>query len=492
MNDTEPSVNGTAPQASPHLAPVPSDGQLSALLQRLEQSERDRDRMARQLSDLIGIKSGQVPPHMVPDVARSAVGEIGRMTGRELAASLDGRGAKFPPSWPSLADELSVPPRIMPHRVGGLAGWKHNVLVAGSRKVGKTTLMVNLAAAFSKSQAEIPWDDYYRMAAGWIPPAGADLDTWSPAVEPPPWHGPVPSTRRRPGRFLGLLDATMDGNVAYVNFEMDPDDLRDEFRRLPRDYYDPARIRLLHLRGEELAFIASPAGREKYVRWLRANHVDVMIADTWGALGAKNGVRNFNDDAEARRITDGLDAIKEAAGVSSMFLLIHTPHQNGERHLERFKGAGAVGDWADALWTYVADEEGGPRYLSALGRSRIDFAQAEIGFDPATGGLWHVGGSRRQAEAHKRRDATGQKVIDFVREHPGAGAAEIVNCGGNKGANARALDIAVVRGFVRVVPQGKNKKAHYLPDDLPQLPQEQAGKLGEPGEADPPQALWGS
>jgi hypothetical protein len=436
--------------------PDPRDKQISALIERVQQAGRDRDTMARQLAALLGIKSGDMPTVLVPKVADHALGEIGRMIGREQGATLDGRGARFPRVWPSLADELTIPPRVNPHRVNDLAGWSHNVLVAGSRKVGKTTLMVNLAAAFSLSRLAIPWAELFRMAAPWIPPADTDPDRWSPPVQPPPWTGPVPVFRYWPGKFLGLFDARTGGNVAYINFEMDEDDLRDEFRRLPPRYYDPKRIRLLHLRGEDLAFIASPAGRAKYVRWLRANDIEVMIIDTWGALGAKNGVRNFND---------GLDAIKEAAGVSSMFLLIHTPHQTGERHLERFKGAGAVGDWADAIWNYVTDEDGGPRYLSAIGRSRIDFEQSEVGFDPATGGLWHVGGSRRQAEAQRRRDATEQTIIAYVRDHPGAGAAEIERSGGNKDANMKALDSAVMKGFVRVVPEGRGKKAHYLRDD---------------------------
>lgn len=240
---------------------------------------------------------------------RAKVGEkkaelaIAQQARRELAAE----GWQEPPGTASLAAELARPRETVQHRIPDLAGWNHNVLLAGPRKVGKTQLEVNLAAGLSLSR-----------------------------------HG-------APGVFLGQAGCLMAGNVACVNAEMDADDWRDCFRALPPGSCDPARIRPLHCRGIPLPVITSEAARDWFTGWLRKEEIEVLIIDTWGAFCAKNGVRNFNDDAEARVITDALDEIKRNTWVASIIVLIHMPHQNGDRHLERFKGAGAVGDWADVL-----------------------------------------------------------------------------------------------------------------------------------------------
>ena len=298
---------------------------------------------------------------------------------REARRRLDAEDWK-PPVTAPLAAELELPRQVHRYRIDGLAGHDHNVLVAGPRKVGKSQLMINLAAALSQS-------------------------TWGRELDGQKLWGT--------GTFLGPYNqCRMGGNVAYVNAEMDADDWRDEFRRLPPGICFPARIRPLHCRGIPLPVITSPAARAWFVTWLRENQTEVLIIDTWGAFAAKNGVRNLNDDAEARRITDGLDAIKAEAGVRSLFVLIHMPHQTGEKHAERFKGAGAVGDWADSLWSYVKDEDG-IRYLSAEGRARIDWRETALAFSTDTGQLWWgMTGSRAQTSAGRQRDRMLKALAD--------------------------------------------------------------------------------
>lgn len=73
----------------------------------------------------------------------------------------------------SLADELDLPRSTPRYRIAGLAGFGHNVLVAGERKVGKSALMVNLAAAASTARPD------------------------------------------QPGRFLGSTEVVLGGNIAY-------------------------------------------------------------------------------------------------------------------------------------------------------------------------------------------------------------------------------------------------------------------------------------
>ena len=51
---------------------------------------------------------------------------------------LDAQGWHRPDATASLAAELAIPRQTYVHRIAGLAGWNHNVLVSGARKTGKS------------------------------------------------------------------------------------------------------------------------------------------------------------------------------------------------------------------------------------------------------------------------------------------------------------------------------------------------------------------
>jgi hypothetical protein len=206
------------------------------------------------------------------------------------------------------------------------------------------------------------------------------------------------------------------------------------------------------------------------VDWLAERSVEVLFIDTWGALCAKNGVRNLNDDAEVRVVLDGLDEIKKAAGVASLFVLIHTPHQvPGAKHLERFKGAGSVGDWADALWNYVADppEDGGTRYLSAAGRARIDAGEQSLSYDYATGSLsWGGTGSRAQT-AEARMEAA---ILRALEEAGTAGmlTEELLDAAGGHRNTARRLAKQMAdRQEIAVVTNGRANRYFAVQNNQP-------------------------
>jgi hypothetical protein len=336
-----------------------------------------------------------------------------------------------PPATATLAAELALPRSSPAYRILGLAGWNHNVLLAGPRKTGKTQLLVNLNAALSLSS-----HDPAR-------PGGQ-----------PPWV---------PGPFLGhYTGCFMSGNAAYLNAEMDADDWRDTFRALPAKSYNASRIFPLHCRGIPMPVITSEAARAWFVSWLRGNRVEVLTIDTWGAFCAANGVRDLNDDGAVRVITDGLDRIKAEAGVAFLVIPIHTPHQTGERHLERFKGAGAVGDWADTLWTYL-EGPGGLRYLGAAGRARIDMAETALAYDPATGLLGWSSGNRAQHERQSMRD----RITDAVRDHDGILRSPLVAKAGGHAATAKALIELMVEEGALVTEERGRSILHHLPPRHP-------------------------
>lgn len=334
------------------------------------------------------------------------------------------------PATAALADELKLPRESFRHRISGLAGWNHNVLFAGERKAGKTQLLCNLSAALSMSSMAADWPALWAMANMTSVPASPGV-IWTP------------------GRFLGASECFMGGNVAYLNAEMDRDDWLDVFRALPRGSYDASRIRPLHCRGVPMPVITSDAARSWFTGWLNRNDIEVLIIDTWGAFLAANGVRKPSDDGEVRPVLEGIDQIKAATGVCSVIIPVHMPHQTGERHLERFKGAGAVGDWADTLWTYIKDpppEE--TRYLAAYGRARIDWPETAVMFDRGTGQLsWGATGSRQQTAAGRQRE----RVLGALRA-AGAdgmlGEALLDAAGGNRNDARKARGQMLAAGEI--------------------------------------------
>lgn len=326
----------------------------------------------------------------------------------EARRVLDAESWKEPGAGGSLADELMRPRETFLHRITGLAGWGHNVLIAGERKAGKSLLAANLSAALSLSSA--------RQG-----PAG------------PAWT---------PGRFLGWLDCYLSGKVAFLSLEMDRDDFADMFRPMPPGSLDASRIHALHLRGLPFPVVTNHAARAWLVSWLRERQAEVLIVDTWGALCAVNGVRNLNDDGEVRPVLAALDQIKRESGVSCLIVLTHTPHQTGDPHLERFKGAGAVGDWADALWLYTRGSDG-IRNLAAEGRARIAFPETGLGYDPASGVLWLAGGDR----ASRERAALRARITEAALREPGITTDKLCAvAGGHKNTTTAELDRMLAEG----------------------------------------------
>jgi hypothetical protein len=383
--------------------------------------------------------TGQQLAEAVEEDWERAVAEQARSMALRSAAQreLDAQAWRPPDATASLQSELKLPRSGEPYRINGLAGMNHNVLVAGPRKTGKTQLLANLAASLSSS-------DWAQTAP---PPAPQQL---------------------MPAQFLGLTSCWLNRNVAFVNLEMDPGDWRDVFRTMPAESYSAGRIFPLHRRGLPLPVITSAAARDWFVAWLREHQIEVLIIDTWGQFCARNGVRRLNDDGEVLPVLTGLDDIKKAAGVASVYISIHMPHQTGEYHLERFKGAGAVGDWADALWTFTADAEG-TRYLGAVGRARIDVSGCALDFESGTGLLsWSTTGTKAQTQA-SRMEAKITAALERARPDGMLTEELLTAVGGHRETVRGKLAAMLAGGDVLMVPKGRAKR-YYLPGDLPSQP----------------------
>jgi hypothetical protein len=417
-------------------------GQLLDYFRAYQQASRERARLNGAAKHYVpGMNLPQHLEFMRPQLESGFDSDVAakarsRAVDEQARRQLDAQGWQPPEATGSLADGLTRPRTGEAHRIPGYAGMNHNVLLAGPRKTGKTQLLANLASSLSLTSTA--WDE--RIGA-WV---------WQPAP------------------FLGRSQCWLAGNVACVNLEMDEQDWLDVFRAMPGWACNAARIFPLHRRGLPLPVITSAAAREWFVAWLREHQTEVLIIDTWGQFCARNGVRRMNDDGEVLPVLAGLDEIKTAAGVASLYLSIHMPHQTGDKHLERFKGAGAVGDWADVLWTFITEEKEGKevRYLGAVGRSRIDAAESALDFDAATGLLsWGEGGTRKQAKA--RGQAARIRGALEVAGAEGMLTEELVGAAGGHLPDARdTLREMLADGEIEMVPQGRGKRyfLHGLSD----------------------------
>ena len=328
----------------------------------------------------------------------------------------------------ALAAELTRPRQTYCYRIGSLAGWNHNVLVFGPRKTGKSQLMISLSAALSLSSA---------------------------AGQPGAWLW-------KAGWFLGFTECYLGGNVAYLNAEMDADDWRDEFRRVPAGTYDPARIFPLHKRGEPFPVITSEAAREWFAAWLRQYQIEVLIIDTWGQFCSANGVRNLNDDAEVQAVLSGIDEIKRASYVQSAVVLIHTRTRcparstwSGSRARERpATGPTRCGP------TWPARRV--PGTCRPPGRARIDMAETALSFSTETGQLWlGTTGSRAQTAQGRQRERMTKALADAAAD--GLLTQELMEAAGGHADTARKVAKQMARDGELVTQKKGNAVRWFLP-----------------------------
>ena len=133
----------------------------------------------------------------------------------------------------------------------------------------------------------------------------------------------------------------------------------------------------------------------------------------------------------------------------------------GQKHLERFKGAGATGDWADSLWSYLAGEEG-TRYLSATGRARIDMAETALSFSTESGQLWlGTTGSRAQTAQGRQRERMTKALADAAAD--GLLTQELMEAAGGHADTARKVAKQMARDGELVTQKKGNAVRWFLP-----------------------------
>ncbi len=316
----------------------------------------------------------------------------------------------------TLADILARPPQPA-HRVRDMCAWGGSTLVVASRKVGKTTLDLNLARSLLTGQD-----------------------------------------------FLGRFKVRpVTGRIAILNYEVSGEMLASwaEDHGIDRD-----RLFLVNLRGKRNP-LSHPTDRERLTDLLRSQNVETLIVDPFGR--AYTGASQ-NDAGEVQAFLADLDMFaRSEVGATDLVLSAHAGW-NGERT----RGSSALEDWADTIIQLTFGRDGDEqdskdRYFRAFGRLG-DVDEDRLDFDPSTRRLNLAGvGSRRTVAKTQHIDALVEPVVSAVKANPGAGVAEIIAelrkagvCFQDRDVS-KAGKLAAERGLIELRPLGKGKRTEHYP-----------------------------
>lgn len=323
-----------------------------------------------------------------------------------------------PDSGGTLAEMLAKPQEPLQYTIKELHPRGGNGLIAAQYKVGKTTLILNLARSWADDE---PFLDEFEMS-------------------------------------------TDGGNLAIFNYELTEQQFLDYAR--PLGLRHPERISVLHLRGKRFD-LRSPRAFDWAADWLAERDCTGLILDPFGAAAR---LRNENDNSEARMwLLDCVDPLKEASGVVDLWLPAHTGRGEAEEGGEHVRGASSVDDWADVRWLYTKQfevkEDGrkyGQRYLRADGRG-VSVSERQIGFDRDDNSL-HVGALVGRAQG--RSEGLVSNVVALVEAEPGINSGELrKRLPGDTKYKNEAIQKAVDQELIRVEP-GKNNSKHHYPVEL--------------------------
>lgn len=376
----------------PHLALVPSgnDNESSLPPSDVDDNVDDDDGIDEDRVEMI---RGLMPPEILNDPAKvnQVINQVTTMRVTDVARTIH-RALSYvseePPTELSytLAQASSMLRPTREFHVEKVFARRHIVTLVGRHKSGKTTLAGNLVQSL---------------------------------VDGDP--------------FLGQFEVTgLSGNVGMWNGEMDAQDF-DEYL-LAMKIREMRRVQIAHLQGYKVNLL-SDEGRKWAIKWLGDRDIEVWVPDPWSKICSWSGIEE-NDNTGVKQLQVRIEEIRREAGVVSIFMPIHPPRaedgQNGST--PRARGAAAMDEWPDALWTYSRDDD--QRYLAVEGRGGVGLDETAISYDAGTNRLGIVGGNRREI----RRGSLGDRVIEIVTDREGIMTSDIYSeVGGDRNEVSAAI-----------------------------------------------------
>lgn len=327
--------------------------------------------------------------------------------------------------------EILARPAEPAARVDGLIGWEASTLLVAQRKVGKTTLVLNLARCLLTGE---------------------------------PLLGTHEARSLQPG-----------ARVALLNYEVSAAQLA----RWAREAGVPAdRLYLVNLRGRRNP-LSHPADSARLAKLLRARRVETLIVDPFGR--AYSGASQ-NDAGEVYGWLVQLDRFARAeVGALDLVLTTHAGWDG-----ERSRGSTALEDWADSIITLTRDTDTGDRFIRATGRD-VDLDEDRLDYDAETRALTlaGVGGRRVVAASRRQADLTEYCVVIVEQFGPmnGTAVANRLKVDGvphQRGDHSKALAQAVDAGRLVVAPGARGAKVYDIPRRTPTYPEGQVLTYPDP------------
>lgn len=271
--------------------------------------------------------------------------------------------------------------------------------------------------------------------------------------------------------FLGNLEVTRpDGRIGMWNGEMDPRDFDDYL--LGMKVRDARRIVIVHLQGYRINLL-SDDGKEWAVNWLRDHEVEVWVPDPWSKICSWSGV-DENDNTGVKQLQVRIEEVRREAGVTSVFMPVHPPRAEDGRDggTPRARGASAMDEWPDALWTYSRDDD--QRYLRVEGRGGVGLPETPLVFDEVTRQLTMLTDVTRR---DLRQRTLADRILEVVTDNDGLITSEIyTEVGGDRNDVATALQRLEADRRIWHEPgdRARSKRWHVGPG----LPRWSAGGVG--------------
>lgn len=349
--------------------------------------------------------------------SRDVADEVRRLRVRKDAADLF--KAENEPTAPGIDSgtlgEILARPADPDERVKGLVTWEGSTLIVGARKVGKTSLVGNLARS---------------------------LFTGEP--------------------FLGHFEVRpVEGAIAILNYEVSAAMLA----RWAHDQgIDEDRFFLVNLRGRRNP-LSHLEDRARLADDLRARNVETVIVDPFGR--AFTG-KNQNDSGEVGSFLMDLDLFARAeCGAKDLILTAHAGW-NGERS----RGSSALEDWADSVITLTRDpDDEAKRFFKAFGRD-VEIEEDALNYDHVTRSLSLSGtGSRKKGARDRKTVELIPYTVRAAKDEPGISVAGLERAiremedapSFQPGEVSQAAKRAAIAGLLHIEGGGKGKKTSHFP-----------------------------
>jgi hypothetical protein len=197
-------------------------------------------------------------------------------------------------------------------------------------------------------------------------------------------------------------------NVAVIDLEMDREQIKRWLRKY--DIKNVSALGMFFVRGSASAFnILDPKVRAAWARRLSDAGTDVVVFDcvrpALDALG-------LDEHKDAGKFLVAFDELLMEAGIAEAAVVHHMGHTN-----ERGRGDSRLGDWPDATWKIVLEDEEdkmSPRYFSAYGRD-VEFSEDQLWYDSLTHHMQLTGSGSRKKTKSKTTNADNDEKYNEIK-----------------------------------------------------------------------------